>query len=664
MVLYRLRRGLLTSVALLGTAGPVEFPAGSGASGLLEGELDGFSIDATTVGNATYVGGPDGGTVSVGEDGVFSDDNVALDSSILTQSGTSPKRVHWNEAPFVRWTPHNLSPSSNVYLPAPSGNWLDPANVTVTGGQADPGGGTLASSVIETTDNGQHKVGTFGGTTTAVSAARPMTISCFVKNLSGTRHISLYIAEGTFTNSIEGIFDPVDGSLTTSNVTGTSTIVDSGFDDVGSGWFRVWISGIVDTASSAVYPYISMFTSGGSGSYAGDGTSGFYIFGFQTNRGEYPTPYVATPSTSAASFGIPQAYDPYEDCFGILPEPATTNLQLRSEEFDNAQWTAQNVTVGANAVTAPDGATTADSLTASAGSAVHNLYSGDHAGTTGVTTTSSVYVKDSTARYVQLSRADAATTWIACAFDLQSGIVGTAATGAGGSSVAGATITAIGNGWYRLTITGTIPAATSNMVVAIASGINPTRGNFGDETWNAAGTEVLYFWGAQTELGPLATTYIPTLSSTVTRASDAVIALVADVPAYSALKGTVFADWKAYENDNDVYPVNLDDTTTNEWLPSYGPYAGDDRFYFEPTDGGVSQASLALDGMTYDTRHDATWSWAANDFDASYDGGAVSSDASGTIPTVTRFVFCSVENGGNGMLYRMVYVPRQVQTEG
>jgi hypothetical protein len=663
MVLYRLRRGLLTSVALLGTAGPVEFPAGSGASGLLEGELDGFSIDATTVGNATYVGGPDGGTVSVGEDGVFSDDNVALDSSILTQSGTSPKRVHWNEAPFVRWTPHNLSPSSNVYLPAPSGNWLDPANVTVTGGQADPGGGTLASSVIETTDNGQHKVGTFGGTTTAVSAARPMTISCFVKNLSGTRHISLYIAEGTFTNSIEGIFDPVDGSLTTSNVTGTSTIVDSGFDDVGSGWFRVWISGIVDTASSAVYPYISMFTSGGSGSYAGDGTSGFYIFGFQTNRGEYPTPYVATPSTSAASFGIPQAYDPYEDCFGILVEPATTNLQLRSEEFDNAQWTAQNVTVGANAVTAPDGATTADSLTASAGSAVHNLYSGDHAGTTGVTTTSSVYVKDSTARYVQLSRADAATTWIACAFDLQSGIAGTAATGAGGSSVAGATITAIGNSWYRLTITGIIPAATSNMVVAVASGINPTRGNFGDETWNAAGTEVLYFWGAQTELSSVATSYIPTLSSTVTRAVDSVNALVSDIP-FSTTKGTLYGDVKVFSLGNsDV--LGFDNASDTEM---FDIYVGSNNWCFFIADGGVTQADLSSAvTRVVDTRHQVTAAWAANDIDISVDGAAVTSDGAATLPTPTHFRV-GLDDASSvirpQMVYRTIYVPRQVQTEG
>lgn len=51
---------------------------------------------------------------------------------------------------------------------------------------------------------------------------------------------------------------------------------------------------------------------------------------------------------------------------GYLAEGAFTNRLLYSEDFTNAAWVKTNVTVTANSAAAPDGATTADTLTASA----------------------------------------------------------------------------------------------------------------------------------------------------------------------------------------------------------------------------------------------------------------------------------------------------------
>jgi pSer/pThr/pTyr-binding forkhead associated (FHA) protein len=61
--------------------------------------------------------------------------------------------------------------------------------------------------------------------------------------------------------------------------------------------------------------------------------------------------------------------------FGTTPSHSVTvdaiegwkNLALYSEEFDNAAWSKTNITVTANSTAAPDGNTTADTLTASAG---------------------------------------------------------------------------------------------------------------------------------------------------------------------------------------------------------------------------------------------------------------------------------------------------------
>ena len=55
----------------------------------------------------------------------------------------------------------------------------------------------------------------------------------------------------------------------------------------------------------------------------------------------------------------------YVDEFGVL-KFAGENRCLRSEEFDNASWTKSDCTIAADAVDGPFGATTADTLTASA----------------------------------------------------------------------------------------------------------------------------------------------------------------------------------------------------------------------------------------------------------------------------------------------------------
>ena len=59
-------------------------------------------------------------------------------------------------------------------------------------------------------------------------------------------------------------------------------------------------------------------------------------------------------------------YDPVTlACKGLLIEEQRVNLLTYSDDFSNAAWTKTNATVTANAVAAPDGTTTADTLTAS-----------------------------------------------------------------------------------------------------------------------------------------------------------------------------------------------------------------------------------------------------------------------------------------------------------
>jgi hypothetical protein len=148
---------------------------------------------------------------------------------------------------------------------------------------------------------------------------------------------------------------------------------------------------------------------------------------------------------------------------------ARVNLLTYTEQFDNAAWTKGNVTVSANAATAPDGTATADSLTPTAGSLTNSG-----------TNVFSVSVKSADQRYMQISRSGNASDYVN--FDLQ-GVTASSYGSAIGS------ITASGDGWYRLTVT--FPSLNNTtMFVGYADSLTFARQDV------TASTNVVYIWGA------------------------------------------------------------------------------------------------------------------------------------------------------------------------
>ena len=80
----------------------------------------------------------------------------------------------------------------------------------------------------------------------------------------------------------------------------------------------------------------------------------------QINRGPQLTPYLVT--TGAIRIGIPQGYDVANSKFGILVEPAATNLLLQAEDISTTWDCTITHLKSINATTAPDGSLTADKL--------------------------------------------------------------------------------------------------------------------------------------------------------------------------------------------------------------------------------------------------------------------------------------------------------------
>ena len=167
-----------------------------------------------------------------------------------------------------------------------------------------------------------------------------------------------------------------------------------------------------------------------------------------------------------------------------LIELVPRNLLTYSEQFDNAGWTKTNVTVTANATTAPNGTFTADKLTITTTLGVHQI------------NRLSVVASSQCAMSIY-AKADGVNTFTildgtgsyGSVFNLSTETVTNLGTGVG-------TMVSVGDGWYRCI---TIVTTTGFRLYCPNS-----SSSAGD------GTSGIYIWGAQLETGTTATEYFPT----------------------------------------------------------------------------------------------------------------------------------------------------------
>lgn len=393
--------------------------------------------------------------------------------------------------------------------------WTKSNASIVTGAQANPVNGAfnaqkLMEDTVATVPHG------FASANVTTIVGTPMA-SAFYAKAAGR---SWVVANAFNAANKRCWFDLANGTAGTTAAGCTTSIT-----SVGNGWYRC---AVIQTAAATTMS-LGLYASTADGvlSYTGDGNSGVYIYGAQLSDSASLDPYVPTPAaapSSTAYYGPRFDYDPVTLApKGLLVEEARTNLQTYSEDFTNAIWTKTGATITANVATPPSGVANADKLVEDTSTGTHNVFNAG-AGAAGAHTFS-VWAKAAGRNWIVL-RLEGVDTY----FDLGNGILGSVGVGIT------ATIRTFDNAWFRCTVTKTMAGtAAATFRLATSDGVSSYTGD---------GVSGVFLWGAQLEAGAFATSYIPTVASTVTRAADV-----------ATISGSLFSQW--YNNTEGTLLANF-----------------------------------------------------------------------------------------------------------
>lgn len=414
------------------------YGAGSRAAALLAAESNGLAIDFTDLSMVVK----DTTTPANNYDGT--------PGNLLAYSGASPKMTRQSDGVY-RYQAHNLLLSSQEI--GYNIGWAA-QRLTIAANAATAPDGTQTATILTANAGGSWHY-TSNVTTIIIGGTYSYSIS--VKRVN---HDWIFLnspddAKVTYFNLATGQFGNIASGITASAV------------GLGDGWYRITLSW---TATSAMGGG-GLGISGGNaeGSFSAAGTEQVAAWGAYLRR----TPSVDTylPTTSAARYDLPYEWDASGNPLGVLVEPQATNLARTSINLASAYWGAIRSTITANAAVAPDGTTTAATLTATSADgflyqACESVSGQSHCGT--------VFIKRKTG----------------------SGVV--RLIGADGSR----SVVSISSSWNRYSVVKTSSTTLPYIGVELAT----------------AGDEV-HVWQADLVLG-VATSPILTYGSQVTRAAD------------------------------------------------------------------------------------------------------------------------------------------------
>ncbi len=504
-----------------------------------------------------------------------------------------------NSAGLVEVCPWNLAQYSEDFS---NSVWSIQGSSISSDSTTAPNGTTTADTLIESNTTDEHNrfqelnIGT-----------GEFTYSIYLKYFN-TDYCALYV----FNPSLGGVRYWVNVNTLTA---GTSANIGSGIGttslslaSVGSGWVRASIT-FTNPSGVCRFYVANAQSNGGATTYAGNGTSGVYIWGAQLNIGSTAKPYF--PTTDRLNVPRLTYQNGGGGCPSLLLEKQSTNNVFYSEQFDNAYWVKEYVTISTNATTSPDGTQNAEKIQEDTSNASHVVGNNDVFAGGGQSVTFSIFLKASERSWAALRLYDGSGSKFAW-YNLSTGVLGSVDSGVTAS------IQNYGNGWFRCIMTITMSSVSITLPYVFLATGNNVKDYTGTSGYG------LFVWGAQHEASSYATSYIPTTSASATRVADAcsktgISSLIGQT------EGTMFMDFVAQV------------TTTAQshlWIGVAGNEIGlygNTQFIFYSS-GGVS-----INGGAFVTgeRYKIAFAYKANDYVAYVNGVQKGTDTSATVPTTS-----------------------------
>jgi hypothetical protein len=194
-----------------------------------------------------------------------------------------------------------------------------------------------------------------------------------------------------------------------------------------------------------------------------------------------------------------KVYDPRQD--------AVSNRLLYTEQFDNAYWTKTRASISQNATADPIGGATADALVEDSTATSTHVMSRSVTLTATGTWSFSVYAKKDSRTRIMLGSWDGS-VGVDVVFNLNTGAIDV-----NDADAISATITGVGNLWYRCTITRNCASTATGWYVYLDSGSSGAAST----SYSGNGTGRVFLWGAQLRAGSTAGNYVPVGASAGTQ---------------------------------------------------------------------------------------------------------------------------------------------------
>jgi hypothetical protein len=366
------------------------------------------------------------------------------------------------------------------------------------------------------------------------------------------------------------------------------------------------------------------------------------------------TNYIPVLLTAAAGVARFDHNPTTSESLGLLIEEQRTNLLTYSEDFADAAWTKNTGVITANSIISPDGNLTADVYTQNNGTTGELLLTSSVSVTANTDFTISGYFKSSGGGVgIQLYSTASGNGFLVKVNLLTGTIVSAGPVGAG--TYTASSLTNVGNGWYRVSVTGRLATGVTTGQWRVS--LRDSSGN------GASGNGWLGFavWGAQLEAGAFPTSYIPTVASQVTRSADS-----------ASMTGSNFSSWyradegTLYGESSVPYPVAYTGRmyylgSTPDAISLYRQ--SDNQPVMRVQANSTDQALLGFGAIwTTSNVFKTAQAYKVNDFAGSVNAGSVLTDSSGIVPSVS-VIYIGNQAGAsffNGYIKRIAYYPKRL----